>query len=78
MANLQAFKQDVLPHRVGTVAALVGFIETGLSEYIIQRVGVVTQEAGGFDTVFIMLAGLFTFGVILSLFVLRPRWLTVR
>jgi hypothetical protein len=77
-ANQQAFKQDVATGRVATVAALVGFAETGFSAFVVQRVGLMTQEAGGFGAVFLMLAGFFTFALAMVYLLLRRQWLHIR
>lgn len=74
-ANQQAFKQDVLPGRVATVAALVGFAETMSSAFLVQKVGQVVQETGGFNAIFWLLAGCFTVSVV-AVVCLRKKWLT--
>ena len=77
-ANQQAFKQDVLPRRVATVAALVGFAETGFSAFVVQKVGSLTQESGGYNAIFLLLAGFFTFSIAIVFLFLRPKWLDVK
>lgn len=77
-ANQQAFKQDVSPARVATVAALVGFFETASSAFVVQKVGEVTQRLGGFNAVFGLLAGCFTFSLAAAFYFLRPKWLKIK
>lgn len=77
-ANQQAFKQDVLPRRIATVAALVGFAETGFSAFVVQKVGLLTQESGGYNAIFLLLAGFFTFSIAVVFLFLRPKWLNVK
>lgn len=77
-ANQQAFKQDVSPARVATVAALVGFFETASSAFVVQKVGEVTQRLGGFNAVFALLAGCFTFSLAAAAYFLRPKWLKIK
>lgn len=73
-ANNGAFKQEVNSGRVATVAALVGFIETGFSAFVIQRVGQVVQEKGGFGAVFPLLAGFLFFAVLMVHLFYRDRY----
>ena len=73
-ANQQAFKQDVWPARIATVAALVGFAETLSSAFLIQKVGAVVQQTGGFNAIFWLLAGCFTLSLV-ALLCLRKKWL---
>jgi ACS family hexuronate transporter-like MFS transporter len=73
-ANNSAFKQEVNSGRVATVAALVGFIETGFSAFVVQKVGEVAQSKGGFSAVFPLLAGFLLFSVLLVFFFYRPRY----
>lgn len=77
-ANQQAFKQDVSPARVATVAALVGFFETASSAFVVQKVGEVTQRLGGFNAVFALLAGCFTFSLAAAFYFLRPKWVKIK
>lgn len=77
-ANQQAFKQDVSRTRVATVAALVGFAETGFSAYIVQKVGTITQQTGGYNAIFLLLAGFFTFSLIILFTLLRPKWIDIK
>lgn len=74
-ASQQAFKQDILPGRVATVAALVGFAETLSSAFLVQKVGQVVQETGGFNAIFWLLAGCFTVAVV-GVVCLQKQWLT--
>lgn len=73
-ANQQAFKQDVLPGRVATVAALVGFAETLSSAFLVQKVGQVAQETGGFNAIFWLLAGCFTVAIV-AVLCLQKKWI---
>jgi ACS family hexuronate transporter-like MFS transporter len=75
LANQQAFKQDVTRGRVATVVGLVGFAETMLSAILVERVGKITQQTGAYGTVFIALAVLFTFAVVMAMIFMRERWL---
>ena len=77
LANQHAFKQDVDKRLVGTVAALVGGIETGFTAFVIRRVGVITKETADFGPVFAILAGLATFAVVVALVFVRPTWYRV-
>ncbi len=77
-ANQQAFKQDVSPGRVATVAALVGFAETVSSAFLVQKVGEVAQQTGGFNAIFWLLAGCFTFSLVMLFVLLRPKWLQIK
>ncbi len=77
LANQHAFKQDVDPKQVATVAALVGFIETGFTAFVIKEVGVITSETADFTPVFLLLAGLATFAVMVVFTLLRPKWLVI-
>lgn len=76
-SNQQAFKQDVVPSRIATVAAFVGFAETACSAFVIQKVGTITQETGGYNSIFYLLAGFFTFSIVMVFLLLRSRWLKV-
>jgi MFS transporter, ACS family, hexuronate transporter len=78
LANQQAFKQDVTRGRVATVVGFVGFAETMLSAILVENVGTITQRTGAYGTVFIVLAGLFTFAVVMAMIFMRERWLTPR
>ena len=77
LANQHAFKQDVDPKQVATVAALVGFIETGFTAFIIKEVGVITNETADFTPVFLLLAGLATFAMVIVFTLLRSKWLAI-
>jgi len=77
LANQQAFKQEVAPRRVATVAALIGFAETGFSAFILQSTGQMVENYGGFSAVFMMFAGFFTFALICVFVFLRPKWLQI-
>jgi MFS transporter, ACS family, hexuronate transporter len=75
ISNHGAFKQEVRRRHVATVAALVGFIETGFAAFVVDRVGSMTQAAGGFAAVFALLAGFLTFAFLCAMFLIRPRWM---
>jgi MFS family permease len=75
LANQQAFKQDVARGRIATVAGLVGFAETIVSAFVVERIGVVVQRTGGFGAVFVVFAALFTFALAMALIFMRDRWL---
>lgn len=75
LANQQAFKQDITLGRVATVAGLVGFAETMLSAFLVEKVGSITQQTGAYTTVFVVLAGLFTMAVVVAWVFMRERWL---
>jgi len=72
-ANNSAFKQEVNRGRVATVAALVGFIETGFSAFVVHKVGELAQGKGGFSAVFPLLAGFLTFSAIIVFLFYRAR-----
>jgi hypothetical protein len=78
LGNQHAFKQDVVRASVATVAALVGFIETGFTAYVIREVGWVTRETADFTPVFFVLAGLATFALLVTFILLRPRWVDIQ
>jgi len=72
-ANNSAFKQEVNSGRVATVAALVGFIETGFSAFVVQRIGPLVQAHGGFGAAFPLLAGFLGLSVLVVFFFYRER-----
>jgi ACS family hexuronate transporter-like MFS transporter len=74
-ANLQAFKQDVSVRHVGTVAALVGFLETGFAAFVVQGVGEIAHRTGGFSAVFALLGAFFSVGLAALFVLIRPQWL---
>jgi hypothetical protein len=75
IANHGAFKQEVRRRHVATVAALVGFLETGLAAFVVDRVGTMAQGAGGFPAVFALLGGFLTFAFICAMFFIRSEWM---
>lgn len=75
LANQQAFKQEVAYGRVATVAGLVGFAETIVSAFVVQRVGAIVQSTGGFGAVFVLFGVLFTAAVLVVFVCLRSKWL---
>ena len=77
LGNQHAFKQDIDRHRVGTVAALVGAVETGFTAFVVQRIGVVLRDSADFTPVFLALGGLATFAVVVAALLVRPRWFKI-
>lgn len=75
LAIQQSFKQDVTRGRIATVVGFVGFAETMLSAVLVENVGKITQRTGAYGSVFVVLAGLFTFAVIMAIVFMRERWL---
>lgn len=75
LACQQAFKQDVARGRVATVVGFVGFAETMLSAFVVDRIGTMAQQTGGFTAVFALFGGLFTFSLIMVFIFMRSRWL---
>lgn len=79
LANQQAFKHDVAFGRAATAAALVGAIETGFAAFAVKRVGTFTKDNPEYyNLAFILLASLFTLGVLSAFVLLRPKWINVR
>jgi hypothetical protein len=74
LGNQHAFKQDVLKTKVATVAALVGFIETGFTFLVLRRIGVITNQTHDFTGIFMILAALATFSLIIVYVFIRPKW----
>ena len=60
---------------MATVVGFVGFAETMLSAVLVEHVGRITQQTGAYGAVFLMLAGLFTFALVIALVFMRERWL---
>ena len=77
LGNQHAFKQDVLKTKVATVAALVGFIETGFTFLVLRRIGVVTNLTHDFSGIFIILALMATFSLIIVYVFVRPKWFKI-
>ena len=77
LGNQHAFKQDVVKSHVATVAAWVGFIEMMFTAFVVQRVGVMIGRQSDFAPVYLVLAGLTTFALIVVLVLLRPKWLRI-
>lgn len=75
LANQQAFKQDVTRGRIATIVGFVGFAETMLSALLVEHVGTITQRTGAYGLVFMILAALFTFALVVALVFMRKRWL---
>jgi ACS family hexuronate transporter-like MFS transporter len=74
LGNQHAFKQDVLKTKVATVAALVGFIETGFTFLVLRKIGLITNQTHNFPIVFLLLALLATFSLIVVYVFVRPQW----
>lgn len=74
----QACKQDITVSRVATVVGFVGFAETIVSAFLVERVGAWTQKSGGFGAVFVLFGFLFTFALIIALTLMRERFLPRR
>jgi sugar phosphate permease len=77
LGNQHAFKQDVLKGHVGTVSALVGFVEMMFTAFVIKRIGLMTNESADFTPVFLMLAALATFALVVVFVFIRPKWVKV-
>jgi len=77
LGNQHAFKQDVVKKRVATVAAWVGFIEMMFTAFVVQRVSMMIGGQSDFTSVYLALAGLTTFALIVVLVLLRPKWLRI-
>lgn len=77
LGNQHAFKQDVVKSNVGTVSALVGFVEMMFTAFVIKRIGIITGETSDFTPVFLLLAGLATFALLVVLFFIRPKWIHI-
>lgn len=77
LGNQHAFKQDIVKNRVASVAALIGFIETGFSAFVIKEIGVLTNVSHDFTSVFWFIAGLSTFSLLIVIFFVRSKWMKV-
>ncbi len=77
LGNQHAFKQDVVKENVGTVSALVGFVEMMFTAFVIKRIGLMTNEDSDFTPVFLMLAGLATFALLVTYVFIRPKWIDI-
>ncbi len=77
LGNQHAFKQDIIKTRVASVAALVGFIETGFSAFVIKEIGVLTNVTNDFTNVFWFIGGLSTFSILVVIFMVKSRWMKV-
>jgi ACS family hexuronate transporter-like MFS transporter len=71
----QACKQDITTGRVATVVGFVGFAETIVSAFLVEKVGILAQGAGGFGAVFGLFGLLFTFALVVALILMRERFL---
>ncbi len=74
LANMQAFKQEVSTRRVATVVAWVGFIETGFAAFVVDDIGRLVRDQGGYNAVFWMLMGFNTFAFVVAMLALRAKW----
>lgn len=77
LGNQHAFKQDIIKTRVASVAALVGFIETGFSAFVIREIGIITNVSMDFTPVFLFITGLATFAILIVLFMIRGKWMNI-
>jgi ACS family hexuronate transporter-like MFS transporter len=77
LGNQHAFKQDVLRTKVATVAALVGFIETGFTFLVLRRIGVMTNQTHDFTGIFLILVLLATFALAIVYILVRPKWFKI-
>lgn len=75
LGNQHAFKQDIVKGSVATVSALVGFFEMNFTSHIIRRIGTMTNESDDFKQVFIMMAGLATFALVVVFVFMKKKWL---
>lgn len=73
-ANMSAFKQEVSSGRVATVAALVGFCETGFSAFVVDKVGTLAKASGGFNAVFLLLGAFLSISAAMVYWLCRPRF----
>jgi MFS transporter, ACS family, hexuronate transporter len=77
LGNQHAFKQDVLKTKVATVAALVGFIETGFTFLVLRKIGLITNETHNFTGVFLLMGFLATFSLIIVYVFVKPKWFKI-
>jgi len=77
LGNQHAFKQDIIKNRVASVAALVGFIETGFAALVIREIGVITNVSNDFTPVFIFITSLTTFSILIVLFMVKSKWMKI-
>lgn len=73
LGNQHAFKQDVLQSKVGTVAALVGFVETGFTFFVLRKIGSITAQNNDFTPVFGLLAALAVFAIVVVYVFVKPK-----
>lgn len=78
LANQHAFKQDVLPGQVATVAALVGFCETFITSVVLQKTGAWVDSTGNFSMTIWLLCACATLAIISAYFFLRKKWIIVK
>jgi hypothetical protein len=60
------------------VAALVRAIESGFAAFVVKKVGDMTRDKAEYDLASLLLAGLFTLGVLSVFALVRARWIRVR
>ncbi len=77
LGNQHAFKQDVVKKHVATVAAWVGVIEMMFTAFVVQRVGKIIGAQSDFGPVYLVLAGLTTFALVVVFVFLRPKWIKI-
>lgn len=78
LSNQHAFKQDVIPGQVATVAALVGFIETFITSVVLKQIGVWVDSSGNFTMIVWLLCACATFAILSAFIFLRQKWITVK
>jgi len=77
LSNQHAFKQDVLPEQVASVVALVGFCETLVTSFVLQRIGNMVEATGNYRMVIWLLAGCATFALLSAVLLLRRKWVVI-
>ncbi len=77
LGNQHAFKQDVVKDQVGTVSALVGFVEMSFTFLVLRQIGIITNETSDFTPVFFLLAGLSFFALLVVYVFMRPKWIKI-
>ncbi len=77
LSNQHAFKQDVLPGQVASVAALVGFCETLFTSFVLQRIGNIVENTENYRMVIGLLAGCATFAILSAILLLRRKWVVI-
>lgn len=77
LGNQHAFKQDVLKTKVASIAALVGFIETGFTFLVLRKIGLITNATHNFTGVFLMMGVLATFSLIIVYLFVKPVYFKI-